>query len=85
MTPNLKTAILEFLANEFKLKPEEVREDLSFTNDLDLNPGQLQDLLERLQEALDFILPEEKIPGIETIFDLLTAAEPEPDNHETSN
>ena len=79
MPPNLKTAILEFVANEFKLDPGTVTPDLNFQTDLNLTPPQLVDLLDRLQESLDFTLPEDKAATIASIEDLFTALDPEPD------
>lgn len=75
MTTPLKTAIIEFLANEFKMAPVNLTPDLSFSSDLSLTPTQLQDLLHRLQDSLNFILPEEAV--INTVSDLLEATEEE--------
>lgn len=72
MQPNLKKAIIEFIANEFKLNPEGMNPDLSFTIDLGLDAEHFSDLLQRLQDSLDFTLPEDKIPEIFTIDDIFT-------------
>ena len=69
MTPQLKTAIIEFLANEFKMTSESLTPVLSFSSDLGLSPSQLQDLLQRLQDSLSFILPEDSV--VSTVSDLL--------------
>ncbi|MBI2587324.1 hypothetical protein HYW29_00735 [Candidatus Amesbacteria bacterium] len=69
MTPQLKTAAIEFLANEFKMAPDNLTPDLSFSSDLGLSPSQLQDLLQRLQDSLNFILPEDS--PVSTVSDLL--------------
>lgn len=71
--PNLKTAILEFLGNEFKLEPKNIGEDLSFTADLNLDPQSLWDLLQRMQDALNFSLPEDRGRDITSLEDLFTA------------
>ena len=76
--PNLKTAILEFLGNEFKLNPKNISEDLSFTTDLNLDPLALFDLLQRMQDALDFTLPEDKGRDITNLEDLFTALDLNP-------
>lgn len=78
MTSQLKTAIVEFLANEFKMAPDQLTEDLSFSADLKLSPDQFQDLLQRLQDSLSFILPENAV--INTVLDLLALTEEE--NHD---
>jgi len=81
MTPQLKTAIIEFLANEFKMAPDNLTPDLSFSTDFGLTPSELQDLLQRLQDSLSFILPED--PEIASVSDILKLVsdeeEPEPE------
>lgn len=79
MTPQIKTAIIEFLANEFKMPPDSLTPDLSFATDLNLSPNQLQDLLQHLQDSLNLILPEDKVASINTISDLLELTEEEPE------
>ncbi|OGC92846.1 hypothetical protein A3D85_01275 [Candidatus Amesbacteria bacterium RIFCSPHIGHO2_02_FULL_47_9] len=78
MNNNLNKAIIQFLANEFKMNPENLTPDLSFSSDLGLSPQEIQELLQRLQDALNFILPEERT-GINTISDLLGLTEEEPE------
>lgn len=77
----LKTAVIEFLANEFKMAPDNLTPDLSFFTDLGLSPSQLQEILQRLQDSLSFILPEDS--AISTVSDLLNLVddeeEPEPE------
>ncbi len=82
MNPNLETAIIEFLANEFHLQPDSLIPDTDFAVDLGLNPQAIQDLIARMQDSLDFILPEDKASHISTLGDLLTAIQPESDTHE---
>ena len=67
----IKTAIIQFLANEFQLDPDHLNPDTAFTTDLGLSPEQLTNLLQRLQESLGIILPEDKLPTIATIGQLL--------------
>lgn len=64
-------AIIQFLANEFQLNPDHLNPDTSFTADLGLSPEQVTDLLQRLQESLGIILPEDKIQNLTTIGNLL--------------
>ena len=64
-------AIIQFLANEFQLDPDHLNPDTRFTTDLGLTAEQLTDLLQRLQESLGVILPEDKVPAIATIGNLL--------------
>lgn len=78
MYPQLKAAIIEFLANEFKLDPADISEEMSFSSDLHLDPDREADLFQRLQDALNFTLPEDKLTGIATVGDLLDAISPEP-------
>ena len=81
MQPPLKTAILEFLANEFKLNPDGLAEDINFRTDLNLSPNDISDLIERLQDALDFTFPEgENISQINTLGDLFTLLDIETDS-----
>lgn len=78
MNPQLHTAILEFLGNEFKISPGDLIPETNFFLDLNLTPDQLSDLLQRLQDALNIILPEDKVPQISTIGDIFSALENEP-------
>ncbi len=72
----LKQAILEFLGNEFKLEGHDLAADTTFA-ELGASGAQLTDLLHRLQDALEIILPEEKVSTIETVGDLLNVVEEE--------
>jgi acyl carrier protein len=80
MNPNLTQAIIQFLANEYHLHPEDIIPDTDFYTDFALTQEQLTDLIGRMQDALDFILPEDKISDIKTVGDLLASLEP--DTHE---
>lgn len=79
MNNNLETAIKEFLANEYKLDPQNIDEDFSLTNDLHLDPPALADLLQRLQDALNFTIPEDKVLNISTVEDLVAATNDTPE------
>jgi acyl carrier protein len=81
MNPNLKQAIFEFLANEFHLRPEDILPDTDFYLDMNLTKEQLTDLIERMQDALNIILPDDKISEIKSVADLIDSLEPE--THET--
>jgi len=81
MNPHLETAIIQFLADEFHMDPEDFLPDTDFFAELDLDENQFMDLIARMQDALDFVLPEEKISDIRTLSDLyhtLTAGESTP-------
>jgi acyl carrier protein len=77
MNPNLERAIIQFLANEFHLQPEDILPDTDFYLDLNLNKEQLADLFERMEDALNFILTEDKIGEIKTVSDLMISLEPD--------
>jgi len=77
MHPNLKTALINFLANEFKMDPEAIHPDLNFSSDLNLSETDMSHFFQRLQDALSVDLPEEKIPLLTTVGDLLQALEEE--------
>ncbi len=66
----LKQAILEFLANELHLETSAIIAETSFA-ELGVDENQLTDLLQRLQEALGIILPEEKVSTVMSVADLL--------------
>jgi acyl carrier protein len=83
MSENIKNAIIEFIANEFKLDPQTVGDDLNFSIDLGLTPPAIQDLLQRLQDSLDFTLPEDKLNNITSIEDLVLLLDDQ-ENHELS-
>lgn len=72
---NIKAAIIQYLANEFQLEPEGVTADLNFNLDLGLDNKQLLDLLQRLQESLGIVLPEERTETITTVGELLNLIE----------
>lgn len=81
MNPNLEHAIIEFLANEFHLQSEDLIADTDFRIDLNLNEDEFLQLLTRIQDALEFVLPEDKIAEIHTVGDLLNSLhtdEPDP-------
>lgn len=77
MHPNLKTALTNFLANEFQLEPDAITPDLTFATDLSLSEQDMTHFFQRLQDALSLDLPEEKLPQIQTIGDLFQALEEE--------
>jgi acyl carrier protein len=77
MNPNLETAISEFIANEFHMSPSSVNPDLNFSVDLGLSPEDMTELFQRMEDALNFILPDEKVPAISTVGDLIEAIESE--------
>ena len=73
MNPKLQLAIFEFLGNEFHLDPQKISADLSFQADFHLDPEKLTLLLQHMQDALDFTIPDGKEENIETVADLFTA------------
>ena len=73
MNPQLNQAINAFILNEFKLEPKVLDPDFDFTDDLGLTPEQLNNFLQRLQEALSITIPEDKILQIITLGDLCSA------------
>ena len=77
MNPHLEKAVIQFLANEFQFNPENLLPDTDFFQDLGLNPEQFNDLIARMQDALNIILPEDKINEIHTLADLLSYLSPE--------
>src|SRR3990167_9638402 len=50
MHPNLKTALINFLANEFKMDPEAIHPDLNFSSDLNLSETDMSHFFQRLQD-----------------------------------
>lgn len=77
----IQTAIIQFLSNEFKMEPDNLNPDTSFSADLGLSPDALSDLFQRLQDSLNISLPEDKVAGITTVGQLLEAVSEE--DHET--
>ena len=73
----IKTAIIQFLSDEFHLDPEGLNPDTAFEVDLGLSSSQLADLLQRLQDSLNIILPEDKLDSITTVNSLLELMEEE--------
>ena len=70
----LQQAILEFLANELHLETPAITAEASFA-ELGVDATQLTDLLQRLQESLGIILPEDKVATMTTVGDLLDLVE----------
>lgn len=83
MNPNIEQAITQFLADEFHVDPKDVLLDTDFALDFGLNPDQLADFIERLQDALELVIPEEKIESIKTVGDLFASLTPETEIHES--
>ncbi len=73
MNNHLKSAILEFLSDEFKSSGQSLTIDTNFIHDLHQTPDELADLFHRIEDALSLTLAEEKIPKITTIGDLVLA------------
>jgi acyl carrier protein len=80
MNPNLEQAIIQFLADQFQLSPENIIPDTDFRQDFNLDEDQLTDLIGRMQDALEFTLPEDKIAEIHTVGDLFNSLHPEDAN-----
>lgn len=74
----LKQAILEFLANELHLETSAIIAETSFA-ELGVDENQLTELLQRLQEALGIILPEDKVSPAMSVADLLDMVDDEND------
>lgn len=85
MNNQLKNAIIQFIADEYQLEPENIDSDMDLRADLNLDPVQMMDLLQRIQESLNFILPDEKINDITTINDIFEALTEENDEPGRSN
>jgi acyl carrier protein len=77
MNPNLEQAIVLFLANEFHLRAEDVLPDTDFYTDFNLNEDQVSELISRIQDALEFTIPEDKVAEIHTVGDLFISLRPE--------
>lgn len=76
----IQKAIREFLSDEFKIDPDHLNPDTTFA-DLGVSPSELVDLLQRLQDSLNIILPEEKISHITTVGQLLDIVSEEDDSN----
>lgn len=86
MNPKLETAIFVFLGDKFHLDPQRITTDTNFQTDLHLSPDQLLELLQEMQDALNFTLPEDKPEAIATIADLFSAIiESQEDSDEQSD
>jgi acyl carrier protein len=83
MNHQLETAIIQFVANEYQLDPDAINQDTDFLIDLNLNPEQLTQLIQKMQDSLNFILPEEKIASVNTIGDIIKILTPEDDSDPT--
>ncbi len=69
----LQQAIIEFFANELHLEPTAITAESTFA-EIGITPDQQADLMQRLQEALGIILPEDQMANMQTIGDVLEAA-----------
>jgi acyl carrier protein len=74
---NVKNAIIQFLANEFHLDPENISEDTTFEQDLGVPAHEVEDLLHNLEDALNISIPEDQVGDITTVGQLLESLETE--------
>ena len=67
-----RTAIIQFLANEWQREPDSITSDVILSD-----MGNTQDLLTKLQDALDLTAPEGWESSINNVGELLEAFDPE--------
>jgi len=70
MNPQVKKAIIQFIADEYHLQPDNIDIDLDFEADLRIPPAELPEFFHRLQDALNISLPEEKLTDVHLLSDL---------------
>ena len=67
--------ILKLIADEFNMEVSDLREDMSFQDDLNADSIELVELIMSIEDELDVQVDDEKIEELKTIGDVLEYVE----------
>lgn len=67
----MRETILKLIADEFNMDVSDLREDMSFQDDLNADSIELVELIMSIEDELDVQVDDEKIEELKTIGDVL--------------
>ena len=71
----MRDTILKLIAGEFNMEVSDLREDMSFQDDLNADSIELVELIMSIEDELDVQVDDEKIEELKTIGDVLEYVE----------
>ena len=71
----MRDTILKLIADEFNMEVSDLREDMSFQDDLNADSIELVELIMSIEDELDVQVEDEKIEELKTIGDVLEYVE----------
>ena len=71
----MRETILKLIADEFNMDVSDLREDMSFQDDLNADSIELVELIMSIEDELDVQVDDEKIEELKTIGDVLEYVE----------
>lgn len=71
----MRDIILKLIADEFNMEVSDLREDMSFQDDLNADSIELVELIMSIEDELDVQVDDEKIEELKTIGDVLEYVE----------
>ena len=71
----MRDTILKLIADEFNMEVSDLREDMSFQDDLNADSNELVELIMSIEGELDVQVDDEKIEELKTIGDVLEYVE----------
>ncbi|EFA90280.1 MULTISPECIES: acyl carrier protein [Peptoniphilus] len=71
----MRDTILKLIADEFNMEVSDLREDMSFQDDLNADSIELVELIMSIEDELDVQVDDEKIEELKTIGDVLEYVE----------
>lgn len=71
----MRDTILKLIADEFNMEVSDLREDMSFQDDLNADSVELVELIMSIEDELDVQVDDEKIEELKTIGDVLEYVE----------
>ena len=71
----MRDTMLKLIADEFNMEVSDLREDMSFQDDLNADSIELVELIMSIEDELDVQVDDEKIEELNTIGDVLEYVE----------
>lgn len=71
----MRDTVLKLIADEFNMEVSDLREDMSFQDDLNADSIELVELIMSIEDELDVQVDDEKIEELKTIGDVLEYVE----------
>lgn len=67
----MEERIKQILADHIGAEPEDIENDALLTEDLNLNPAAMTDILEEIRDQLNIEIPYEDVANISTVGELI--------------